>query len=54
MTPSKRVKEASHGALKLSDVSEITGVPVSTLKDWFKNKRKVFEACLMYAILSKV
>lgn len=54
MTPAKRVKEASHGALKLTDVSTITGVPVSTLKDWFKNKPKVFEACLMYAILSKL
>ena len=54
MTPAKRVKEASFGALKLSDVSKITNVPVSTLNDWFKNKSKVFEACLLYAILSKV
>lgn len=53
-TPAKRVKEASNGALKLVDVSDITKVPVSTLNDWFSNKRIVFEACLMYAILDKV
>ena len=54
MTPAKRVKEASRGALKLSDVSKITGVAVSTLNRWFEDKPKVFEACLMYALLSKV
>lgn len=54
MTPAKRVKEASHGALKLSDVSKITDVGSSTLNTWFKTKPKLFEACLMYALLSKV
>jgi len=52
MTPAKRVKEASKGALTLADVCRITGVPVSTLNDWFKDRPKVFEACLLYAMLS--
>lgn len=54
MTPAKRVKEASKGALKLSDVSCIVNVPVSTLRDWFQSRNEVFEACLIYALLSKV
>lgn len=54
MTPSKRVKEASSGGMDLKEVSEICEVPYTTLQRWFKTKRKVFEACLTYAILSKV
>ena len=44
MTPSQQAKAA--GLDSLAQVSRITGVAVSTLKDWHKNKPKLFAIVL--------
>lgn len=41
MTPSKTAKEL--GCKSLAQVSELTGIPVSTLKDWHKQKSVTFQ-----------
>jgi len=44
MTPSQQAKRA--GLDSLAQVSRITGVAVSTLKDWHKHKPKLFAVVL--------
>lgn len=41
MTPSKTAKEL--GCKSLAQVSQLTGIPVSTLKDWHRQKPVTFE-----------
>ncbi len=33
----------SEGIKSLTLLSEITGVPITTLRDWYKTRRKAFE-----------
>ena len=45
MTPSQTAKSA--GLKNLAQVIEITGVPRSTLVDWYHNKPKLFNAVIL-------
>ena len=51
MTPSKQAKAA--GLNSLAELSQITHMPVSTLKDWFRNYPKRFEFICKGAVLVK-
>lgn len=52
LTPSKRVK--SLGVKNLVTLSDKTGVPISTLKDWSKTKPETFDKlCNLVRIASQ-
>lgn len=51
MTPSKQAKQA--GLNSLAELSEISHVPVSTLRDWFNNYPQRFNFVCMGAALIK-
>ena len=51
MTPSTQAKAA--GLNSLAELSQITHMPVSTLKDWFRNYPKRFEFICKGAVLFK-
>lgn len=40
MTPSKKAKQA--GLTSLAELSRISTVPVTTLRDWYKSKPELF------------
>ena len=52
MKCSEEVKLA--GVKSLRQFSEITGVPVTTLRDWHKNKKKLFEILLKGSVSNNV
>ena len=52
MTPSKQAKQA--GLTSLAELSEISHVPVSTLRDWFNNYPKRFSFLCESAMLIKI
>lgn len=49
MTPSQQIKEA--GLKNLTQVSEISAIPVGTLKGWHKNKPKQFDFIISSCVL---
>lgn len=49
MTPSKQAKSA--GLKSLTQVSELTGVGLSTLNNWHKDKPKLFKIVLYGCVL---
>lgn len=48
MTPSQSCKAAGLDSLK--ELSEISGVPVSTLSDWSRNKERLFFLILLAVV----
>lgn len=49
MTPAQQAKEA--GLKSLAQASEISTIPVSTLKDWFVKKPKQFDFVIRACVL---
>ena len=52
MTPSQQAKAA--GLASLSQVTEISGVSVSTLKDWHKNKPELFKTVIAGCVMRQL
>lgn len=51
MTPSQQAKSA--GLYSLAQMSRISGVAVSTLKDWHKHKQQLFKVVLVGCVKEK-
>lgn len=51
MTPSQQAK--SVGLDSLAQMSRISGVAVSTLKDWHKHKQQLFKVLLIGCVVEK-
>ena len=47
--PSASIKAKNFGSKSLSEVASITGIPLSTLNDWFKTKKIAFHCALEFA-----
>jgi len=51
MTPSQKTKASG---LKLVEVSNLTGVSIQTLTNWYKNKPKLFNVVLSGSVVKKL
>lgn len=51
MTPSQKTKASG---LKLVEVSELTGVSIQTLTNWYKNKNELFSVVLSGCVVKKL
>ena len=51
MTPSQKTKASG---LKLVEVSNLTGVSIQTLTNWYKNKNELFNVVLSGCVVKKL
>ncbi|PSV00502.1 hypothetical protein [Photobacterium kishitanii] len=53
ISPSPSVKVKAFGAHSLERVSKNSNTPINTLRDWFRTKKVVFHALMMFSIQSE-